>query len=136
VNIVLRSFLTALALLSLQVFCSPAAAGMIATPAADRESGEAREAALSRAAARLPGEAAGLRDLPTAERLLLANAPEAALHASNDAIIALAIVAGIVLFVAMVITLVIISKVQHFHRHFGGDRSDDRASLTPECPSK
>ena len=108
----LRTFLTALAVLSLGICGNPAAA--------DRASAEAREAALARVGERLPGAAENLRGLPTAELLLLANAPESVLHACNDALVALIVIACVLITVSAIVTIVIISKVQRAHRHFGG----------------
>ncbi|KAF0242517.1 MAG: hypothetical protein FD180_3859 [Planctomycetota bacterium] len=85
---VLRAFLPALGLLSLVIFCNPAAAGMISTPKADRETGEAREAALALLQARLseagpvsPGVQEGLKSLPTSELLALTGTLESARRA-------------------------------------------------------
>lgn len=84
----MRAFLPALALLSLLTFCSPAGAGMISTPKAERESGEARGAALVLLQARLseagpvsPGVMEGLSSLPTSELLSLSGTLDSAQRA-------------------------------------------------------
>lgn len=85
-----RSFLASLALLSLMVFCTPAAAGMIATPKAERETGEAREAALSLLQSRMseagpvsPLVVEGMKSLPTSDLLALSGTLESANRAGH-----------------------------------------------------
>lgn len=111
----LRAFLVALAVLSGMVAETPATAGMVSTPAPSP--GE-RQAALDRAARGAPGAADSLKALPTADLLLLAALPESRLRAANDALIALAILAGVILFVGLIITIVIIDRVRRHRRHF------------------
>ncbi|KAF0242516.1 MAG: hypothetical protein FD180_3858 [Planctomycetota bacterium] len=135
-NSVHRSFLSTLALLSLLLFSNPAAAGMIATPRADRESGEARKAALKRVAERLPQSVDRLQDLPTAELLVLANTPESALRAASDAAVALLVIGIIVLFVSVVIVIVIISRVQKHRRHIGEKGSGEGDRAAAESPAR
>lgn len=135
-NTVLRSFLATLALLSLQLFGNPAAAGMIATPRADRESGEARKAALKQVADRLPQAADGLQNLPTAELLVLANSPESAIRAASDAAVALLVLGVIVIFVSLVIVIVIIARVQKHRKHIGEEGSGEGDRAAAESPAR
>ncbi|MEK7469027.1 MAG: hypothetical protein AAB074_16760 [Planctomycetota bacterium] len=129
----LRAFLVAASVLVQLLIATPAGAGMIATP---RPRPEEREAALQGAALRIPGDAEVLRGLPTAELLLLANAPEAFLHGANDALIALLIVVLVLSFVAMIIVIVIISRVQRHKRHFHGEREEGPVPVLEERASK
>jgi len=85
---VLRAFLPALGLLSLVIFCNPAAAGMISTPKADRETGEAREAAIALLESRMSeagpvssGVKEGLKNLPTSDLLALSGTLDSAQRA-------------------------------------------------------
>lgn len=127
----LRSFLVALAVLSGVVLGTPATAGMVSTPAPSP--GE-RQAALDRAAVGVPGASGSLRSLPTAELLLLAALPESQRKAGNDALVALVVIAAIVLFVGLIITVVIIDRVRRHRRHFGADIAPGPGSRSPFRP--
>lgn len=77
---VLRAFLPALGVLSMLVFSSPAAAGMVSTPRAAAGEEPGREAALAILKSRLaeaPEAAAGLDRLPTSELRAIAGAVQA-----------------------------------------------------------
>ena len=98
----MRAFLPALALMSL-VFCSsPVAAGMISTPKADRETGEAREAALALLQARLseagpvaPGVMEGLKSLPTSDLLALSGTLDSAKRAGYHYYFVALVISGV-----------------------------------------
>jgi hypothetical protein len=131
----LRAFLVASSVLVQLLVVTPAGAEMIPTP---RPRPEEREAALQGAAVRLPADADGLRGLPTAELLLLANAPEAFLHAASDAAAALVVIVCVVLFVTTIIVVVIISRIERHMRHIHGhsQRDAEPVPVTSERASK
>lgn len=88
---VLRAFLPALALLSMLVFSTPAAAGMVSTPLPAGGEDPGREAALALLKARLadigpvtPEVEACLAGLSPEERAVFASSIEATVHAGHD----------------------------------------------------
>ncbi|MCC6741824.1 MAG: hypothetical protein IT452_22585 [Planctomycetia bacterium] len=113
----LRAFLVALAVLSGMLVETPATAGMVGTPAVPPEE---RQAALDRAANGVPGAAESLKALPAADLFLLAALPESQRRAANDAVVALLVIAAIVLFIGLIVTVIIIDRVRRHRRHLGG----------------
>lgn len=82
------SFLASLAVLSMVIFCTPAGAGMVATPDPAKASDEVREAAIAGLQTRLAeggmapaGLEEGMRALPTADLLALSGSVESARRA-------------------------------------------------------